>query len=84
MKIIIKAGAKPTLEVDIDAATEKWIPLAYTPGTNTDSVAEHTIAFTMTLATDWLKKDRQCTLYCESTYGSTEKDRVTYRQGLEI
>jgi D-3-phosphoglycerate dehydrogenase len=40
LKIISKRGAKPS-NVDLQAATEKGIPVTWTPGSNAMSVAEH-------------------------------------------
>jgi D-3-phosphoglycerate dehydrogenase len=40
LKIIAKRGAKPS-NVDLQAATEKGIPVTWTPGSNAISVAEH-------------------------------------------
>ena len=36
--------------IDMKAATENNIPVVYAPGSNSDSVAEHTVALMMTLA----------------------------------
>ena len=44
LKVIARTGAGVD-NVDIDAATEKNIPVCNTPEANVDSVAEHTIAF---------------------------------------
>jgi D-3-phosphoglycerate dehydrogenase len=37
-------------QIDVDAATNRGIQVVYTPGANTESVAEHTIAFLIGLA----------------------------------
>jgi D-3-phosphoglycerate dehydrogenase len=51
LRAIIKYGSKPGLDnVDITAATERGIPVAYTPSGNSDSVAEFTVALTLALA----------------------------------
>jgi D-3-phosphoglycerate dehydrogenase len=42
LKIISKRGAKPS-NVDIEAATERGIPVTWTPGSNAVSVAEHAL-----------------------------------------
>lgn len=45
LKVIVKYGSKPGIDnVDYDAANERGIVVCYTPGANSDSVAEHTIA----------------------------------------
>ena len=44
LKVIARTGAGVD-NVDVDAATEKNIPVCNTPEANVDSVAEHTIAF---------------------------------------
>ena len=50
LKIIAKYGAKPDLvNVDIEAATKKGIPVTWTPSSNADSVAEHAITLSMAL-----------------------------------
>jgi len=50
LKVIVKYGSKPGMDnVDIEAATEKGIVVCYTPGANSDSVAEHTIALILAL-----------------------------------
>ena len=48
---IVKYGSKPGSDnVDIAAATERRIPVAYTEGANADSVAEFTVMLTLALA----------------------------------
>jgi D-3-phosphoglycerate dehydrogenase len=48
---IVKCGSRPGSEnVDMDAANERKILVAYTPGANTDSVAEFTVALILALA----------------------------------
>jgi len=42
LKIISKRGAKPS-NVDIQSATERGIPVTWTPGSNAVSVAEHAL-----------------------------------------
>lgn len=37
-------------QIDIDAATERGVQVVYTPGANTEAVAEHTIAFLIGLS----------------------------------
>jgi len=50
LKIVAKYGAKPDLvNVDIEAATKKGIPVTWTPSSNADSVAEHAISLIMAL-----------------------------------
>jgi len=50
LKIIAKYGAKPDLvNVDIEAATKKGVPVTWTPSSNADSVAEHAITLIMAL-----------------------------------
>ncbi|MFX0200184.1 MAG: hydroxyacid dehydrogenase [Candidatus Hodarchaeota archaeon] len=50
LKVIVKYGSKPGIDtVDLEAATEKGIPVCYTPEANSDSVAEHTIALILAL-----------------------------------
>ena len=44
LKVIARTGAGVD-NVDVDAATEKNIPVCNTPEANIDSVAEHTVAF---------------------------------------
>ncbi|HOE97325.1 MAG TPA: phosphoglycerate dehydrogenase [Candidatus Sumerlaeota bacterium] len=57
LKIIGRAGAGVD-NVDIDAATERGIIVMNTPGANTISTAEHTIAMMMTLARRTAYADR--------------------------
>jgi len=50
LKVIAKYGSKPKGDnVAIQAATENGIVVCYTPGGNSDSVAEHTIALMLCL-----------------------------------
>jgi D-3-phosphoglycerate dehydrogenase len=50
LKVIVKYGSKPGIDnVDVEAAAEKGIVVCYTPGANSDSVAEHTIALILAL-----------------------------------
>lgn len=50
LKAIVKYGSKPGIDnVDLDAATEKGIVVGYTPGANSDSVAEHAITLIVAL-----------------------------------
>lgn len=49
LKIICKHGVG-TDNIDIEAATRRGIPVLYTPGANTESVAEHTLALIFSLA----------------------------------
>lgn len=44
LKVIVKYGSKPGIDnVDLEAATERKIPVCYTFGANYDSVAEFTV-----------------------------------------
>jgi len=44
LKVIVKYGSKPGIDnVDLEAATERRIPVCYTFGANYDSVAEFTV-----------------------------------------
>jgi D-3-phosphoglycerate dehydrogenase len=45
--------------VDVDALTERGIPLTITPGSNAPSVAEHTILMLLALAKSCLPNDRE-------------------------
>jgi D-3-phosphoglycerate dehydrogenase len=50
LKVIVKYGSKPGIDnVDLKAATERGIVVGYTPGANSDSVAEHTIVLILAL-----------------------------------
>ncbi|MDH5266071.1 MAG: hydroxyacid dehydrogenase [Candidatus Bathyarchaeota archaeon] len=50
LKVVVKYGSKPgTDNVDYEAASEKGILICYTPGANSDSVAEHTIGLILAL-----------------------------------
>lgn len=50
LKVIAKYGSKPKEDnVDLQSATENGIIVCYTPGSNSDSVAEHTIALILSL-----------------------------------
>jgi D-3-phosphoglycerate dehydrogenase len=50
LKVIVKYGSKPGIDnVDYQAASEKEIIVCYTPGANSDSVAEHTTALILAL-----------------------------------
>lgn len=48
LKAIVKCGAKPS-NVDLQAATEMGIAVCWTPGSNTVSVAEHTLMMILAL-----------------------------------
>jgi D-3-phosphoglycerate dehydrogenase len=51
LKGIVKYGARPGLDnVDLTAANSRRIPLAYTEGANTDSVAEFAVLLILALA----------------------------------
>jgi D-3-phosphoglycerate dehydrogenase len=54
LKVIARTGGGVD-NVDVDAASEKNIPVCNTPEANTDSVAEHALAFMLALA-KYLKK----------------------------
>lgn len=54
LKVIARTGGGVD-NIDVDAASEKNIPVCNTPEANTDSVAEHTLAFILALA-KYLKK----------------------------
>ena len=50
LKVIGKYGSKPGPDnVDLVAATERGIPVVYSPEANSDSVAEHTVALILCL-----------------------------------
>lgn len=50
LKVIVKYGSKPGIDnVNLTAATEKGIAVCYTPGANSDSVAEHSISLILAL-----------------------------------
>ncbi|MBW1863246.1 MAG: hydroxyacid dehydrogenase [Deltaproteobacteria bacterium] len=49
LKIIAKHGVGYD-NIDVTAATEKRIPVTFTPGTNAHSVAEHSIGFLLSLS----------------------------------
>lgn len=49
LKVIAKHGVGYD-NIDVTAATEKRIPVTFTPGTNTHSVAEHSIGFLLSLS----------------------------------
>lgn len=63
---IVKCGSRPGSEnVDMAAANERKILVAYTPGANTDSVAEFTVALIFALAKRlpdvmWRVRRQQC------------------------
>lgn len=50
LKVIAKAGSKPTSNVDLDAARRRGIRVTWTPGANAVSVAEMTLALMLTVA----------------------------------
>lgn len=51
LRAIVKYGSKPGLDnVDMSAATARRILVSYTPGANSDSVAEFTVALALSLA----------------------------------
>lgn len=45
-------------QIDVEAATERGIQVVYTPGANTQSVAEHTIAFLIGLSKNFPRQMR--------------------------
>lgn len=50
LKIIAKYGSKPTSKnIDIEAVTKRKIPVIFAPGSNADTVAEHTICLMLAL-----------------------------------
>jgi D-3-phosphoglycerate dehydrogenase len=49
LKVIAKAGSKPTSNVDISAAGRRGVRVTWTPGANAVSVAEMTLALMLTL-----------------------------------
>ena len=50
LKVIVKYGSKPGIDnLDFKAATENEVVVCYTPGANSDSVAEHTISLILVL-----------------------------------
>jgi len=50
LKVIVKYGSKPGIDnVDSEAASKKGVVVCYTPGANSDSVAEHTTALILAL-----------------------------------
>ena len=50
LKIIAKYGSRPTPKhIDIGAATKRNIPVTFAPGSNADTVAEHTICLMLAL-----------------------------------
>ncbi len=50
LKAVVKYGSKPGADnVDLAAATEHGVVVSYTPGANSDSVAEHTITLALAL-----------------------------------
>lgn len=57
LRVIARAGVGYDA-VDVDAATEHGVVVTITPGTNQDSVAEHTFALLLGLAKDLIVKDR--------------------------
>lgn len=53
LKVIGRTGVGVD-NVNVEAATERGIPLCYTPEANNISVAEHTMAFLLTISKDIL------------------------------
>lgn len=49
LKVIAKAGSKPTSNVDITAAERRGVRVTWTPGANAVSVAEMTLALMLTM-----------------------------------
>lgn len=50
LKVVGKYGSKPGIDnVDLEAATERGIPVVYSGEANADSVAEHTVALILCL-----------------------------------
>ena len=58
LKVICKHGVG-TDNIDIDAATARSIPVMFTPGANSESVAEHTLALILSLIRRIPVQDRQ-------------------------
>ena len=57
LKVIARTGAGVD-NVDVAAATEKNIPVCNTPAANIDSVAEHAVAFILSLSKYLFKMDK--------------------------
>jgi D-3-phosphoglycerate dehydrogenase len=49
LRVIAKAGSKPTSNVDLEAANRRGVRVTWTPGANTVSVAEMTLALMLTI-----------------------------------
>lgn len=56
LKVICKHGVG-TDNIDIDAATRRGIPVLFTPGTNADAAAEHTLALILSLTRQIPRQD---------------------------
>lgn len=58
LKVICKHGTG-TDNIDINSATLKYIPVLYTPGTNSESVAEHTLSLILALSRKIVIEDKK-------------------------
>ncbi|MBT8240573.1 MAG: hypothetical protein KJN63_05040, partial [Acidimicrobiia bacterium] len=58
LKVISRHGVG-TDNIDVTSATQRGIPVTYTPGVNAQSVAEHTVALMLALTRQIPIQDRQ-------------------------
>lgn len=58
IKVIAACRTTP-INIDLDGATAAGIPVIYTPGRNSDAIAEHTLALLFTLNQNLLQADRE-------------------------
>jgi len=73
LKVICKHGVG-TDGIDIDAATRRGIPVLYTPGTNAEATAEHTLALMLALLRQIPLQDRRIRsgIFDKKQYGGLE------------
>jgi len=54
LKVIASVRGGAHANVDVDAATEKGIPILYVPGRNQDTVADFTLGLMIAVSRAWL------------------------------
>lgn len=79
LKLIACTRANP-VNIDVDAATEKGIPVIYTPGRNSDCTAEFTFAMILSIAR---RIPMVYKALKEGKFLSEEEVKVTTKEGLK-
>jgi len=73
LRVICKHGVG-TDNIDVEGATNRGIPVLFTPGTNAESVAEHTLGLILSLTRRIPQQDRRVRggIYDKATYDGQE------------